>query len=108
MNIVGLEENLFPSQQALNAREDLEEERRLFYVAVTRAEKRATLSYALTRYRWGQLQYCEPSRFIEEIDEQFLELSAPEKPTSKIDFSSERGGFFGFDNCFYAIIFCKK
>ncbi len=74
--IVGLEENLFPSQMALNAREDLEEERRLFYVALTRAEKRATLSFAETRYRWGQLVSAEPSRFIEEIEDKFIDSSA--------------------------------
>ena len=63
--IVGLEENLFPSQMSMTSRADLEEERRLFYVALTRAEKRATLSYALTRYRWGNIIDCEPSSFIE-------------------------------------------
>ncbi len=71
--IVGLEENLFPSQLALNSRTELEEERRLFYVAVTRAEIQCTLSYANTRYRYGNLIYCEASRFIDEIDEKFLE-----------------------------------
>ncbi len=71
--IVGMEENLFPSQLSLNTRSELEEERRLFYVAVTRAEKQATLSYATSRYRWGQLVTCEPSRFIEEIDPQFID-----------------------------------
>ena len=64
--IVGLEENLFPSQMALNSRSELEEERRLFYVALTRAEKKATLSYATSRYRWGNLITSEPSRFIED------------------------------------------
>ena len=78
MYVVGLEENLFPSQMALNNRSDLEEERRLFYVAITRAEKKATLSYALTRYRFGNILYCEHSRFIEEIDADFVEL--PEAP----------------------------
>lgn len=71
--VVGLEENLFPSQMSLDSREDLEEERRLFYVAITRAEKKLTISYANSRYRWGNLISCEPSRFIEEIDPQFLE-----------------------------------
>ena len=71
--IVGLEENLFPSQMSMTSRADLEEERRLFYVALTRAKKRATLSYALTRYRWGNLIDCEPSRFIEEIDDKYLD-----------------------------------
>lgn len=73
--IVGMEENLFPSQLSLNSRSDLEEERRLFYVALTRAEKRATLTYASTRYRWGQLTSCEPSRFLEEIDTRFIEYA---------------------------------
>lgn len=72
--IVGLEENLFPSQMSLNSRSDLEEERRLFYVAVTRAEKRLTLSYATSRYRWGTLNNCEPSRFLDELDPSYLEL----------------------------------
>jgi DNA helicase-2/ATP-dependent DNA helicase PcrA len=76
--VVGLEENLFPSQLSLNSRSDLEEERRLFYVAVTRAEKQATLSFAATRYRFGNLIYCEPSRFIDEIDERYIDL--PEEP----------------------------
>jgi len=74
--IVGMEENLFPSQLSINSKTELEEERRLFYVALTRAEKRATLSYAVTRFKWGNLTHCEPSRFIEEIDEQFLDLPA--------------------------------
>lgn len=66
--IVGMEEDLFPSQMMLSSRADLEEERRLFYVAITRAEKKLFLSYALTRYRFGTLKNCEPSRFLEEID----------------------------------------
>jgi DNA helicase-2/ATP-dependent DNA helicase PcrA len=72
--VVGMEENLFPSQMSLGSRTELEEERRLFYVAITRAEKRAHLSMANSRYRWGNLIYCEPSRFIEEIDPQFVEM----------------------------------
>lgn len=70
--VVGLEENLFPSQMMLKSRDDLEEERRLFYVAITRAEKLLTLSYAQQRYTWGKLTYCEPSRFLEEIDSRYL------------------------------------
>lgn len=73
--VVGLEENLFPSQMALNSRSELEEERRLFYVAVTRAEKECTLTYATSRFKWGNLTTAEPSRFIEEIDSKHLELS---------------------------------
>ncbi len=97
VNIVGMEENLFPSQLSLNSREELEEERRLFYVALTRAEKRVTLSYADTRYRWGQLQSGEPSRFIEEIDDQYLELPKDDpKPSAhkpSIDFAQARSAF---------------
>ena len=74
--IVGLEENLFPSQLSLSSRTDLEEERRLFYVALTRAEKRVSLSYAVSRFRWGSLVHSEPSRFIEEIPEQHLDVTA--------------------------------
>jgi DNA helicase II / ATP-dependent DNA helicase PcrA len=70
--IVGLEENLFPSIQSLGSRADLEEERRLFYVALTRAEKKVHISFAESRYRWGNLTLCEPSRFIDEIDSQYI------------------------------------
>jgi DNA helicase-2/ATP-dependent DNA helicase PcrA len=75
--VVGLEENLFPNQMAVQSRSELEEERRLFYVAVTRAEKQLSLSYAVSRYRWGNLVGCEPSRFVSEIDPQYiLDLTA--------------------------------
>jgi len=73
--IVGLEENLFPSQLSLSSRTDLEEERRLFYVALTRAEKRVSLSYAVSRFRWGNMIHSEPSRFIEEIPDRFLNVT---------------------------------
>lgn len=79
--IVGLEENLFPSVQSLGTRAELEEERRLFYVAITRAEQKVTLSYAESRYRWGSLSLCEPSRFIEDIDPQYIE--SPKKASSE-------------------------
>ena len=81
--IVGLEEELFPSTMALQSRADLEEERRLFYVALTRAKKSCSLSYALTRYKWGQLIQAEPSRFIEEIDSNCMNLpsASADKPT---------------------------
>ena len=77
--IVGLEEDLFPSAMSMNTRSELEEERRLFYVAVTRAEKQVYLTYALSRYRWGKLIDAEPSRFIEEIDEQYLDITTPKE-----------------------------
>jgi DNA helicase II / ATP-dependent DNA helicase PcrA len=72
-----MEEELFPSQMMLQSRADLEEERRLFYVAVTRAEKKLTLSYALSRYKYGRLHQCEPSRFLQEIDAKYIH--APKK-----------------------------
>jgi DNA helicase-2/ATP-dependent DNA helicase PcrA len=75
--IVGMEEELFPSGMSMNTRSELEEERRLFYVAVTRAEKHAFLTYTQSRYRWGKLIDAEPSRFIAEIDESFLEYLTP-------------------------------
>src|SRR5690606_17294866 len=82
--IVGLEEELFPNAMSLSSREDLEEERRLFYVAVTRAEKQVFLSYTQSRYRWGKLIDAEPSRFIEEIDENYIEfLSDPNEQRFK-------------------------
>ncbi len=71
--IVGLEENLFPSIQSLNTRAELEEERRLFYVALTRAQKRVFLSHAESRYRWGQFDFAEPSRFLDEVDQDLIE-----------------------------------
>ncbi|WP_053970426.1 ATP-dependent helicase [Mangrovimonas sp. ST2L15] len=75
--IVGMEEDLFPSAMSMNTRSELEEERRLFYVALTRAEKQAYLTYTLSRYRWGKLIDAEPSRFIEEIDDQYLDILTP-------------------------------
>ena len=77
--IVGLEEDLFPSAMSMNTRSELEEERRLFYVAVTRAEKQVYLTYSLSRYRWGKLIDAEPSRFIEEIDDQYLDITTPKE-----------------------------
>jgi len=74
--LVGMEEDLFPSQMMLSSRADLEEERRLFYVAITRAQKKLFFSYALSRYRFGRLKNCEPSRFIDDVDQSFIKVSA--------------------------------
>lgn len=88
--VVGLEENLFPSAMSLYTREDLEEERRLFYVGITRAEKYLFLSFANTRYKFGSLQYCEPSRFLKELPEGDIELMGMAKPAeSKIDLQTK-------------------
>lgn len=81
--LVGMEENLFPSQMSLHSRSDLEEERRLFYVAVTRAMESCTLSYAVSRFLWGQSISCEPSRFIDEIDPNYLEFSSKSKSMNR-------------------------
>ena len=75
--VVGMEEDLFPSMLSLNSRSEIEEERRLFYVALTRAKEKAYLTYAQSRYRWGKLIDAEPSRFIEEIDERYLDQMTP-------------------------------
>jgi len=88
--VVGLEENLFPSQMSLNSRADLEEERRLFYVAVTRAEKKLHISYATSRFKFGTLVNSEPSRFLDEIDPRYLEIELPKK-----SFSSNPSSFEG-------------
>lgn len=91
--IAGLEENLFPSQLSVSSREELEEERRLFYVALTRAMRKVTLSFAQTRYRYGQLHQCEPSRFLGELDQAALDIrfmhssnigeSSPDEPRNR-------------------------
>ncbi len=73
--IVGMEEDLFPSQMMLASRADLEEERRLFYVAMTRARIKLVLSYAITRYRFGRLKSCDPSRFIDDIDPRYIKMT---------------------------------
>ena len=75
--IVGMEEDLFPLAKSIQSRDELEEERRLFYVALTRAEKQAYLTYAERRYRFGNLSDTEPSRFIEEIDKRYLHYLTP-------------------------------
>lgn len=94
--VVGLEENLFPSQLSLSSREELEEERRLFYVAITRAEKHLALTYANSRYRWGQITHGEPSRFLKEIDPKLMNQMADPNPTGFIDFGNDRTSFGSF------------
>jgi DNA helicase-2/ATP-dependent DNA helicase PcrA len=79
--VVGMEENLFPSIQSMSSRADLEEERRLFYVAITRAQQKLTVSYAENRYRWGNLIFSEPSRFLQEIPEKHIDY--PQKPLGR-------------------------
>ncbi|MEM7162258.1 MAG: UvrD-helicase domain-containing protein [Bacteroidota bacterium] len=89
--VVGMEENLFPSQMSMNSRTELEEERRLFYVAITRAMKKCTLSYATSRFRWGNLIYSEPSRFIEEIDKKYLDAPDSDVRTNFNNWGEDAG-----------------
>ncbi len=113
--IVGVEEGLFPATQSTDSEKSLEEERRLFYVAVTRAENNATISFARSRYKYGELTYSRPSRFIGDIDQSFLDInpedfvanerpqpafrrpgggqSSPSlKPRIRMNYTSESGG----------------
>ena len=94
--IVGLEEDLFPSALSSTTRADLEEERRLFYVAITRAKKKVTITYAKTRYRWGKLNDCEPSRFITEIDKEYTSFNSSYSTVSPADSLKENQNFIRF------------
>lgn len=89
--IVGLEENLFPSQLSLNSRQELEEERRLFYVAITRAELKLHLTFATSRFRFGSISFSEPSRFITEIDQKYLALDP--RMVKSTPAPTKQGGF---------------
>lgn len=95
--VVGVEENLFPSQLSIGTKEELEEERRLFYVALTRAEKHLFVSYAQNRYRYGQIHHAEPSRFIDEIDEKLIDkpFAPPSRGGLFSDFNEERNQGWG-------------
>jgi len=98
--IVGAEEDLFPSHMSLSTNEELEEERRLFYVALTRAMKNATISYAVSRYKWGSLINCRPSRFVNEMDNQYIDNPSDNhnntynKKNSDNDFNISRKEYF--------------
>ena len=94
--IVGLEEDLFPSALSSTTRNDLEEERRLFYVAITRAKKKVTITYAKTRYRWGKLNDCEPSRFIKEIDKKYTNFNSLSSITSSLNDLRENNDLLRF------------
>ncbi|MEZ4999191.1 MAG: 3'-5' exonuclease [Bacteroidales bacterium] len=98
--ISGMEENLFPSVMSSGSDKEIEEERRLFYVAVTRAKEQVTLSYARNRYKWGNLESCLPSRFIAEIDDSFVEYpqngGLPFNKQAKKGGSPKRGDGFDF------------
>lgn len=94
VHLVGLEENLFPSFMSSSTREELEEERRLFYVALTRAEKQAYFTYAVSRFQWGKITNAEPSRFLSEMDAQHLEFINPVAETRFINRSGLKSNIF--------------
>lgn len=96
--IAGSEEELFPSYLSVSNPKDLEEERRLFYVALTRAEKKVFVSYAESRYRWGQLTMCSPSRFIHEIDKEFVEIPSDFYPIRGQNYGQTENGTMDFMN----------
>ena len=90
--IVGVEENLIPSDMSINEPGGLEEERRLFYVAITRAEENCFLSYSRSRFRNGRSEPAKPSRFLKDIDRQYIKQSGIERETT--DYGSSGGGDF--------------
>lgn len=94
VHLVGLEENLFPSILSTSTREELEEERRLFYVALTRAEKQAFFTYAISRFQWGKITDCEPSRFISEVDTRFIDFINPTAERKVINRSGLKSDIF--------------
>lgn len=94
VHMVGLEENLFPSFMSSSTREELEEERRLFYVALTRAEKQAFFTYAVQRFQWGKITDAEPSRFLSEVDAEYLEFINPAVESRFVNHSGLRSSIF--------------
>ncbi|MBU4537841.1 MAG: UvrD-helicase domain-containing protein [Weeksellaceae bacterium] len=94
VHLVGLEENLFPSFMSSSTREELEEERRLFYVALTRAEKQAYFSYAVSRFQWGKITDAEPSRFLSEMDSEHIEFINPALESRFINRSGLKSSIF--------------
>lgn len=94
VHVVGLEENLFPSFMSSSTREELEEERRLFYVALTRAEKQVFFTYAVSRFQWGKITDAEPSRFLSEVDAQYLEFINPATESRFINHSGLKSSIF--------------
>lgn len=94
VHMVGLEENLFPSFMSSSTREELEEERRLFYVALTRAEKQAFFTYAVSRFQWGKITDAEPSRFLSEVDAKYIELINAAVESRFVNYSGLKSNIF--------------
>ena len=93
--IVGMEEQLFPSMMAYDSVRQMEEERRLLYVAITRAEKRCMLSYAKSRFRFGKVEYGMPSRFLKDIDRGYIEMPTKDSPFKDSPFGASRSSLWG-------------
>ena len=98
--VIGMEENLFPSSMSLDSREGLEEERRLFYVALTRAEKRANLTFTNNRYRWGKIIESEESRFLDELDSTFIKFDYQNYNEVDLSYTSKKINFNSINNKF--------
>ena len=98
--VIGMEENLFPSSMSIDSREGLEEERRLFYVALTRAEKRANLTFTNNRYRWGKIIESEESRFLDELDSSFVKLDNKNYNEEDLSYTNQRVNFNSIKNKF--------
>lgn len=94
VHLVGLEENLFPSFMSSSTRDELEEERRLFYVAITRAEKQVYFTYAVSRFQWGKIIDAEPSRFLSEVDKNYIEFLNPAMESHFVNHSGLKSGIF--------------
>ena len=91
--IVGLEENLFPSDMSGDSEREIEEERRLFYVAMTRARKYLTLLFATTRFKYGSVDFCTPSRFLKDIDSRYLSMASKAVPLGTVPFGTVSSSF---------------
>ena len=99
--VVGLEEELFPNQMAQNSLNELEEERRLLYVAITRAQDYCMLTFAKSRYRYGAFEFCEPSRFLKEIDRRYISFrgsQSEQRPQQPQQQPVQRTGLFAATN----------
>ena len=88
--VVGMEEGLFPSLLSSDSYRALEEERRLFYVAITRAEEHCYLSYAKNRFRYGKMEFCNPSRFLKDIDACYLDMPQEDVFVRRVEDKAER------------------
>jgi DNA helicase-2/ATP-dependent DNA helicase PcrA len=94
VHLVGMEENLFPSFMSSSTREELEEERRLFYVALTRAEKQIFFTYAVSRFRWGKITDAEPSRFLSEVNAEYIDFINPAVENRFVNHSGLKSNIF--------------